>query len=110
MFPIKNLLETKGPLHPRRDGSRREGRPRNSADILTDADLADPALEAFVKNLNQTMDAKDYSALKPLLETKARELATTGDVVLLSPGCASFGMFKNEFERGDQFRELVLNL
>ena len=28
-------------------------------------------------------------------------------IVLLSPGCASFGMFLNEFDRGDRFRALV---
>jgi UDP-N-acetylmuramoylalanine--D-glutamate ligase len=38
---------------------------------------------------------------------EARRLAEPGDVVVLSPGCASFGMFKNEFDRGRQFRELV---
>jgi UDP-N-acetylmuramoylalanine--D-glutamate ligase len=41
---------------------------------------------------------------------KARELAVVGDVVLLSPGCASFGMFQNEFDRGEQFREIVMAL
>jgi UDP-N-acetylmuramoylalanine--D-glutamate ligase len=30
-----------------------------------------------------------------------------GDIVLLSPGAASFGVFKNEFDRGDQFVKLV---
>ena len=37
----------------------------------------------------------------------ARNAAKPADVVLLSPGCASFGMFRNEFDRGDQFRSLV---
>jgi UDP-N-acetylmuramoylalanine--D-glutamate ligase len=37
----------------------------------------------------------------------ARSLASPGDVVLLSPGCASFGMFQNEFHRGDEFRRIV---
>jgi UDP-N-acetylmuramoylalanine--D-glutamate ligase len=38
---------------------------------------------------------------------RARELAASGDVVLLSPGFTSFGMFLHEFDRGDQFRTLV---
>ena len=38
------------------------------------------------------------------------ELARAGGVVLLSPGCASFGLFRDEFDRGDQFREAVHRL
>ncbi|HEX9039004.1 MAG TPA: UDP-N-acetylmuramoyl-L-alanine--D-glutamate ligase [Ktedonobacterales bacterium] len=38
---------------------------------------------------------------------RARALAAPGDVVLLSPGFTSFGMFLHEFDRGDQFRALV---
>jgi len=37
----------------------------------------------------------------------AKSLAAPGDVVILSPGCASFDMFKNFYDRGDQFREVV---
>lgn len=35
--------------------------------------------------------------------------AQRGDIVLLSPGVASFGLFQNEFDRGDQFRKGVKN-
>ena len=36
--------------------------------------------------------------------------AQKGDVVLLSPACASFDLFKNYEDRGDQFRKAVLDL
>jgi UDP-N-acetylmuramoylalanine--D-glutamate ligase len=37
-------------------------------------------------------------------------LTRPGDVLLFSPGFTSFGMFLNEFERGDRFVEYVRSL
>jgi UDP-N-acetylmuramoylalanine--D-glutamate ligase len=42
--------------------------------------------------------------------SSARALAEPGDVVLLSPACASFDLFKNYKDRGDQFRAAVKGL
>lgn len=47
-----------------------------------------------------------YSDLQTAVAT-AYELAPTGSRVILSPGCTSFGMFKNEFDRGLQFKQTV---
>ena len=35
---------------------------------------------------------------------KASKGAEKGDIILLSPGCASFGLFQHEFDRGEQFQ------
>ena len=43
----------------------------------------------------------------PAAVQKAWQIARPGDKVLLSPGCASFGMFRHEFDRGERFREAV---
>lgn len=70
----------------------------------------DKLIEA-IKNLNGFSD-EEFKVVESM--TKAVELAKReaqeGDVILLSPGAASFGIFKNEFDRGEKFREAVNNL
>lgn len=58
------------------------------------------AFAALIDTIEETTTAED--AVKV-----ARSLAREGQVVLLSPACASFDLFKNYMARGDQFRAAV---
>jgi UDP-N-acetylmuramoylalanine--D-glutamate ligase len=40
----------------------------------------------------------------------AKRIADKGDTVLLSPACASFDLFENHEDRGNQFKKAVQNL
>ncbi len=61
----------------------------------------------LVKNKGINLDKA--ASLKEAVE-KAVIAAKEGDTIVLSPAFASFGMFKNEYDRGDQFNALVKNL
>jgi len=58
---------------------------------------------ALVPEIKETQTVKE-------LVRMALTSAKQGDVVLLSPACASFDLFKNYEDRGNQFREAVLEL
>ena len=61
------------------------------------------SFEGVVPEIHDVTSAKDAVQL-------ASRLAASGDVVLLSPCCASFDLFKNYEDRGRQFKEAVRNL
>ncbi len=72
-----------------------------------------PAIEAALRgqkfdSITSTFKPGGITANETVQE--ARKLAQTGDVVLLSTGCASFDMFKNYKDRGEQFKRAVLAL
>jgi UDP-N-acetylmuramoylalanine--D-glutamate ligase len=64
------------------------------------------AFDAVHETRYEVMDTTDF----PAIVKHAHELANSGDVVLLSPGAASFDMFKNFTERGDMFKKIVFTL
>ncbi|MEI6850485.1 MAG: UDP-N-acetylmuramoyl-L-alanine--D-glutamate ligase [Candidatus Saccharibacteria bacterium] len=61
------------------------------------------------KNLNIQIIPSDLITMQEIVEL-AKSFSEPGDVVILSPGCASFDMFKDFYDRGDQFRKAVNEL
>jgi UDP-N-acetylmuramoylalanine--D-glutamate ligase len=69
---------------------------------------ATPTLRTLIEECGRK-DLDVFSSMAAAVRSAARK-ALPGDVVLLSPGCASFGLFRDEFDRGDQFRAAVAEL
>jgi len=112
---IKGLLAMKSPLTVLIGGGYDKGTPYDDWCRLFDGRVRDLVL------IGQTAEDIRECALKYGFPEKhirkcetfeeavtlCRRLARPGDSVLLSPACASWGMFDNYEQRGDIFRDLV---
>ena len=65
-----------------------------------------PKIKTLVKSQEKILEgAKNMAEIFEQIKT----VAAKGDTVLLSPACASFGMFQNYKDRGSQFKKAALN-
>lgn len=74
--------------------------------------LPGTATERMKSEMKKNKPAAKVSDAKSMQEAVriAYNTAKRGDVALLSPGAASFGLFQHEFDRGDQFIKAVKKL
>ncbi len=73
--------------------------------VITIGETA-PAIEASLQKLGFRAFSRGGAAM-PEIVSAAQSVAKKGDVVLLSTACASFGLFKDYKDRGDQFKLAV---
>lgn len=69
----------------------------------TDNEKLKKAFSGIIGEIRETQDIREAVSW-------GQELAESCEVVLLSPACASFDLFKNYEDRGEQFRAAVLGL
>jgi UDP-N-acetylmuramoylalanine--D-glutamate ligase len=74
--------------------------------VMFEGDASDLLLKDLADRVPTEIGMK---SMEQAVQT-AKGLAANGDIVLLSPGAASFNLFENEFDRGEQFREEVRKL
>ncbi len=65
--------------------------------------------DKFKKVLNGSFGYEECESLEEAVHL-AKAKAEEGDVILLSPACASFDMFENYEDRGNRFKAIVKNL
>ncbi len=77
--------------------------------ILLEGSATEELQKKIIKNKGEHLIAGIFSDFTEAIK-KAYDISLPGDIVLLSPGCASFGMFINEFDRGNKFKKIVKEL
>lgn len=81
---------------------------RRAKEVILFEGTATPKMVAALKKARVAPGALVRSMSEAVAH--AARAAERGEAVLLSPGCASFGIFVNEFDRGDRFRAAVKGL
>lgn len=106
-FPIAKLLFICGGQNKGLDFSRMSFKIKEKVQnlIMLPGSASDKIMESLegYKNISKVLSMQE--AVK-----KSSELAKPGDIVVLSPGAASFNIFDNEFDRGNQFVKFVKGL
>ena len=67
------------------------------------------SISAAKKKTHSDLPVYQVGSLKEAV-TLAADIASSGDIAILSPACASFDRFRNFEERGNTFRQYVLEL
>src|SRR3989344_5542897 len=83
--------------------------------ILLPGDASDKLKKCFKKSKQSLIVGKEkyiFTEVESLKQAvnEALKISKKGDTVIFSPGAASFNLFKNEFDRGNQFKKIVENL
>ncbi len=80
--------------------------------IFLKGDATEKLIDQIRKNLPEEEKNRKFEVVDSMEKAveAARGKAQAGYIVLLSPGAASFGIFTNEFDRGDKFKEAVKEL
>jgi UDP-N-acetylmuramoylalanine--D-glutamate ligase len=85
---------------------------RSKGLILFKGEATEKLLRALKDHLPASKKDRQFEVVEsmPKAVELAFQCAEAGDIVLLSPGATSFGVFQNEFDRGEQFRKAVEGL
>ncbi len=80
--------------------------------VFLSGEATEKIIKALRSHLPDTQKERVFDRVDSMEDAVriASEKASSGDTVLLSPGATSFGLFENEFDRGNQFRTQVKQL
>jgi UDP-N-acetylmuramoylalanine--D-glutamate ligase len=82
---------------------------RVRAVVLLNGTATDHLEQEIIRHGGKDKILGRFDRFRPAIKA-ALAAAKKGDILLESPGCTSFGMFINEFDRGNQFKKIIASL